>query len=162
MAARLELSPDHRAWVVENLLDGIDEATLVDALATQISRTRARREVRAIATSPLLDVCGRLARRARRLELVLAIGRAHAAGEPSATAVERRTTPSADEFFRTYWAAHRPVVLTDATATWPALRKWTPAWFAKRFADVSIEITADRERDPFYDMNHRAHRKRIR
>jgi hypothetical protein len=53
-------------------------------------------------------------------------------------------------------------VLTDATKSWPALRKWTPAWFARRFGAQTIEITADREADPDYDMNFSAHRKRVR
>ena len=157
-----ELSLDHRLWIVENLLAGVDEAALVKTLAKQLSRTRAKREVRAIATSPLLAVCGQLARRTRRLELAHALGRAHASAEPLPTHIERRTTPSADEFFRHYWGAHRPVVLTDVTAKWPALRKWTPAWFAKTLGDVTIEITAGREADPNYDANFRAHRKRVR
>nr|MBA3391409.1 cupin-like domain-containing protein [Deltaproteobacteria bacterium] len=89
-------------------------------------------------------------------------GRAHAAGEPDSTEVERRTTPKADEFFRAYWAAHRPVVLTDATARWPALRKWTPAFFKRKFGTLSIEITAGRTADPDYERNYRAHRKRVR
>jgi hypothetical protein len=159
---RDQLSVEHRAWVVENLLAGVSERALVATLGKQITRARAAREVQAIAASPLLDVCARLAKRAQRLELVAAVGRAHAAGEPDRTRVERRRTPSADEFFRNYWAAHRPVVLTDATAGWPALRKWTPAWFKRQLGDATIEITADREGDPYYDMNYRAHRRRVR
>lgn len=157
-----ELSLEHRAWIVENLLAGVAERRLVEALAAQVPRARAAREVAAIARSPLLPVCAQLARRARRLELVAAIGRSHARGAPERAGVERRTTPSADEFFRDYWAAHRPVVLTDATARWPALRKWTPAYFRRRFGGETIEITANREADPFYDMNFRAHRRRMR
>jgi hypothetical protein len=161
-ARDLELSLEHRAWIVENLLAGVAERRLVEGLAAQVPRARAAREVAAIARSPLLPVCAQLARRARRLELVAAIGRSHARGAPERTQVERRTTPSADEFFRDYWAAHRPVVLTDATARWPALRKWTPAFFRRRFGGETIEITANREADPFYDMNFRAHRRRMR
>jgi hypothetical protein len=161
-ARGLELSLEHRAWIVENLLAGVAEDALAVQLATQMSPARARREVREIARSPLLPVCGQLARRARRLELVAALGRSHARGAPAATEVERRTTPRADEFFRDYWAAHRPVVLTDATARWPALRKWTPAYFRRRFGGERIEITEGREADPFYDMNFRAHRRRMR
>ncbi len=157
-----ELSLPHRAWVVENLLAGVERSTLIAQLAKQIPKARARREVDAIADSPLLAVCGELATRARRLELVAALGRSHARGEPDPTEVERRTTPSAEEFYRHYWAAHRPVVLTDATARWPALKKWTPAWFRRRFGATSIEITANREADPYYDMNFGAHRKRLR
>ncbi len=157
-----ELSATHRAWIVENLVAGVAEAEIAKRLGSQITLARAKREVAAIAQSPLLPVCSDLAKRVRRLELVAAVGRAHARGEPEPTEIERRTTPTADEFFRRYWAAHRPVVLTDATKTWPALRKWTPAWFGKRFGDQTIEITANRDTDPHYDMNFKAHRERIR
>jgi ribosomal protein L16 Arg81 hydroxylase len=157
-----ELSEDHRAWIVENLLAGVSEAAIVAKLAPDVPRTRARAEVKAIACSPLLAVCARLARRAHRLELVAALGRSHARGEPAPTTIERRTTPRADEFFRHYWAAHRPVVLVDALAGSPALTRWTPQFFRKRFGADSIEITAGRDADPHYDMNFRAHRKRMR
>jgi hypothetical protein len=90
------------------------------------------------------------------------VGRAHARGESDPTSVERRRTPWADEFFRTYWAGHRPVVLTDAMRSWPALRKWTPSYFKKRFGNVTIEVTSGREADPRYDQNFRAHRRRLR
>jgi hypothetical protein len=157
------LSDDHLAWIVENLLAGAREDAISRALArAPMPLARARREVRAIARSPLLAVCARLAKRARRLELVAAVGRAHARGEPAPTAVERRAMPSADDFFRLYWAAHRPVVLVDATARWPALRKWTPAFFRRRFGATTIEVTANRDADPYYDMNFRAHRTRMR
>ncbi len=158
----MELSLEHRAWVVENLLAGIEPAVLEQQLASQMPKARARREIRAIAASPLLPVCARLADHARRLELVAAIGRAHHRHAPDPTSVERRTTPSAEEFFRTYWAGHRPVVLVDATATWPALGKWTPAFFARTFARETIEVTTGREADPFYDRNFQAHRRRMR
>jgi hypothetical protein len=161
-ARETELSAEHRAWIVENLIAGVAEGELAAQLAKQMPKARAAREVAAIARSPLLPVCAGLARRARRLELVAALGRSHARGAPRPAEVERRTTPSAEEFFRDYWAAHRPVVLTDAAARWPALRKWTPAFFRRRFGDETIEITAGREADPFYDMNFRVHRRRMR
>ncbi len=151
------LSVDHRAWVVENLLAGVAENVLVDQLATQLPRARALQEVRAIARSPLLDVCARLATRARQLELVCALGRSHLRGDPAPTEIERRTTPSADEFFRHYWAAHQPVLFTDALARSRAIGRWTPAWFKKQFGDARIAVTTGREADPYYDANYRAH-----
>ncbi len=156
------LSPEHRAWIVENLLAGVPAATLIKQLAAQMPASRARREITQIASSPLLATCGALANRARRLELVAAIGRAHARHEPEPTAVERRTTPEPEEFYRRYWAAHRPVVFTDTTARWPALRRWTPEFFRTKLANVRIEITDGRDEDPRYDQNHDAHRKTTR
>lgn len=159
---REELSLEHRAWIVDNLVRGVAVDTLVDKLSQQLSRTRARSEIAAIAASPLLPLCEQLVRRSRRLELVSALARAHASGEPDRTAIERRPTVTADELYRHYWAAHRPVVLTELTAKWPALRKWTPAWFKRHFGAVTIEVTSGRESDPRYDQNQRLHRKRMR
>jgi hypothetical protein len=140
------LSDDWRTWVVENLLAGVAAADLVPQLiARGVPRTLARAEIAAIARSPVLAVCARLARRARRLELVAALARAHAHGEPDAKAIERRKAPPAEEFYRRYWAAHRPVVFTDVTRGWPALR-WTPAMFRDRFGDRTVEVMAGRER----------------
>jgi hypothetical protein len=105
-------------------------------------------------------VCGDLAARAHRLELAHALTRAHARHDPEPHSVERRTTPPAAEFFRYYWAAHRPVVLTDVTDDWPA-RRWTPASLRHRFGRITVEVCADRERDPEYDANVDAHRRRM-
>lgn len=156
------LSPEHRAWIVENLLDGVPAATLATQLATQMPAARAKREVTAIARSPLLGTCGTLLHRARRLELVAALGRAHARHEPDPTAVERRPLPPAEEFFRTYWAAHRPVVFTDVASNWPAHGKWTPAFFQEELGTEPLEITAGRTADPRYDQNRDAHRTKTR
>lgn len=160
--ARRELSVAHRAWIVENLVAGVAAEVIAAQLATQIPPARAAREVAAVARSTLLPVCAQLLERTRRLELVCALARVHARGEPERTTVERRTLPPADEFFRAYWAPQRPAVFTDVTARWPALRKWTPAWFRRRFGGVTIDITSERDADPDYDMNYRAHTKRVR
>lgn len=160
--AALALAIGHRVWIVENLLAGVPAARLVDQLASQVPRRRAAAEVAAIAGSSLLPVCAELARKIRRLELVAAIGRGHARGAPRPTEVERRTLPPADEFFRDYWAAHRPVVVTDVVDKWPALGKWTPRFFRERFGATLIEIADRRDADPDYDANLDAHRRRIR
>lgn len=155
------LSLEWRTWAVENLIAGAAEAALVDELVARgVPRALARAEIAALARSPALPVCAHLARRARRLELVAALARAHARGEERATEIERRRTPRAEEFFRRYWAAHRPVVLTDLARGWPA-RRWTPATLRARLGRERVEVTTGREADPRYDANFRAHRSRM-
>ncbi len=157
------LAPPWQSWLVENLIAGVAPTALTDTLIGRgVPAADAHREVDAIATSPLLPVCGALATRVRRLELVAALARHHAAHEPDADRVERRRLPGADEFFRHYWAAQRPVVFTDVTRRWPALRKWTPAFFRRELGTARIEITAGRDADPDYDRNFAAHRRRLR
>jgi cupin-like protein len=159
---KTELSIDHRAWIVENLVAGVAQADLAKRLATQLPKRRAAAEIAAIARSPLLPVCAQLVRHARRLELVAALGRSHMRAAASPTEIERRKTPPAATFFRDYWAAHRPVVLVDATAKWPARKKWTPAYFRDELGDAEIEITSGRDGDPDYDANFAAHREKVR
>src|SRR5260221_206682 len=47
----LELSPAHRAWIVENLIAGVAHGELAKRLASQISLARAKREVAAGTTN---------------------------------------------------------------------------------------------------------------
>lgn len=63
---------------------------------------------------------------------------------------------SRDKFFDQYYFLNRPVVLKDMTNDWPALHKWSPAYFADQFGDVTVEVTANRNSDPEYEKNYRA------
>jgi hypothetical protein len=144
------LSDDWRAWVVDNALDGVGERDLLEELVRGgVPADIAAREVAALLSSPSLDACRRLRRRALRAEAVLSLRARLERGVP----IERRSTPPAKELFERYFAQNRPVVLTDATARWPALGKWTPEWFKERFGDVEIECAKGREGDPEADAN---------
>src|SRR5262249_12466980 len=75
---------------------------------------------------------------------------------------ERRPNVAAEEFFRHYWAANRPLVLTEVTARWPALERWTPAWLKERFGDLDVQVMAARDADPRCDENFETHRRTMR
>jgi Cupin-like domain len=55
--------------------------------------------------------------------------------------VEREASISYREFAATYMHPRRPVILTDATAGWPALSKWTPEFFRSVFGSKCIPIS---------------------
>jgi histone arginine demethylase JMJD6 len=54
--------------------------------------------------------------------------------------VDRRQRLSHREFLREYLRPPHPVIVTDATAGWPALRKWTPGFFAERYGHLSVTL----------------------
>ena len=56
------------------------------------------------------------------------------------TAVDKRTNLSQRELMAEYIEPGIPVVLTDATDHWPALGKFTPAFFKKRYGHLTKEI----------------------
>lgn len=156
------LSDDWRGWIVENALRGVEPAELVEGLvAGGVPRRLAAAEVVAVLRSPAWPGCVGAHRRAERLEMVLRLLRSSAARGPAPAEVDRRPTIGADELHERYLAASRPLVLTEVVRSWPAVGKWTPAYFEERFGDVEIEIMADRDAHPDPERNLDRHRRRI-
>jgi histone arginine demethylase JMJD6 len=58
----------------------------------------------------------------------------------SARQVDRRANLSKKEFLHEYVLKNRPVILTDAAAQWPALRKWTPQFFRELYGDRKVPV----------------------
>ena len=75
--------------------------------------------------------------------------------------IEVRQTPDFDTFIRDYYSKQLPVVFTDGIQHWPALKKWTPAYFIEQVGDAEIEVQFGREDDPLYERNSRQLKKRM-
>lgn len=45
------------------------------------------------------------------------------------------------DFLARYVRQNRPIVVRGAALAWPAIHRWTPAYFAERFADRSVDIS---------------------
>jgi Rps23 Pro-64 3,4-dihydroxylase Tpa1-like proline 4-hydroxylase len=84
----------------------------------------------------LLDLYSRLFRQSRQ-----------------ARAVDVRSELSGDEFYERYYFANCPVLLKGAMNESPAVRSWSPAFFATHYGSVMVRVTAERSRDPDYESN---------
>jgi hypothetical protein len=136
------LSAEWRAWLAENALAGASEAELLAALRqASVPAAVARSEVAALLSSPLRERCREALIEGEQLDLVCRMLRQLARSSPHAGRVERRARVDAGEFFAHYFAACRPVILTEMIRGWPAVERWTPASLAGRFGHVSIEVT---------------------
>jgi hypothetical protein len=154
----LVLSPHWQLWIAENLLRGVTPAALVAGLVEDgVPPLRAESEVRALAQSPAIVAGHAVARTARQLELVAQIDRDVRALSASPRDVERRAPPSADELFEKYLCTSTPVLLTGLMTDWPALARWSPAYFKERLGDAPIVVTSGRASDPDYDRNYAQH-----
>lgn len=152
--AERRLSPAHQAWLAENLLRGSPADALVPLLVAQgVPETLARAEAEAMLCSPVFVGARRVLREGRQHTQVVGLQRAVAREACPAPVVERRPLPSADEFFARYYGPGVPAVFEGAAAAWPAVGKWTPAWFAEHYGAVEIEYVAGREADPLYDRH---------
>lgn len=148
--AVLGLSDEWRRWLASNAIDGCDRQELVTELVGHgVPILVAAREVDAALASAATEVARRWRTRAMRAESVLDMRARLELDRP----IERRTMPTAAEFFDRYYSANRPVVLTDATRDWPARTRWTPGALKERFGAVEIEVALGRDPDPKCDAN---------
>jgi len=175
------LAEEWRIWVAEALLGGATAPeVLAELVAEGVPPRLATREIDTIAST--IGLLRRMQRHAsvhtqRRDQVLRLLGEvamtanaehppwstpaaaiaAGAAGPASGAVIERVPSLEADTFFRHYYAASRPVVLTDTIRRWPQVAMWSPAWFRQRFGEVPVAVTMDRATDPDYDRNTPAH-----
>ncbi len=57
--------------------------------------------------------------------------------------VERHADISGNEFRRKCLHPPRPVVLTNAAASWPAMEKWSIRWFAEKYGDRELIMDSE-------------------
>jgi hypothetical protein len=46
-----------------------------------------------------------------------------------------------EAYLREYVRSNRPVVIDGAAAQWPAMQRWTPAYFRDRFGDETVQVS---------------------
>jgi len=68
-------------------------------------------------------------------------------------AVDRRSNLSYEEFAREYLYPLKPVIITDALQSWPAMRRWTPEFFKNEFGDMKFSINASEYGQASFDAN---------
>eukprot|EP01116_Phalansterium_solitarium_P024701 TRINITY_DN9122_c0_g1_i1.p1 TRINITY_DN9122_c0_g1~~TRINITY_DN9122_c0_g1_i1.p1 ORF type:complete len:544 (-),score=183.17 TRINITY_DN9122_c0_g1_i1:210-1841(-) len=56
--------------------------------------------------------------------------------------IDRRSNLSLEEFIAEYEQPNRPVIITDAIASWPALTTWSKDSLLERYADVAFRAEA--------------------
>jgi hypothetical protein len=181
------LSEEWRIWVAEALLGGATATeVLAELVAEGVPPRLATREIDTIASvvgllrrtqrqasvhvqrrDQVLRLLGEVAMTASAEHppwstptAAIAAGAAGAAGTAGAGSraeIERVASLEADAFFRHYYSASRPVVLTETIRRWPQVATWNPAWFRERFGEVPVAVTMGRTADPDYDRNTPAH-----
>jgi hypothetical protein len=157
-----EVTEGWRHWIAENHLVGTRPDAIIRVLVEQgLSADHARAELDRVRLDDNLVAAGWMVQRLRKLESLLdAQQRLHSL-DPSYDVVARRSGLSREEFLTQYYAANRPVVLTDVADRWPARHRWTADYLVERIGDDLVEVMTTRERDPGYEQNLDAHRTQM-
>ena len=56
-----------------------------------------------------------------------------------------------EKFVRDFIAKGRPLIIRNASADWPALQRWTPAFFKERFGEKVVQVSYE-EKMTFSDF----------
>jgi len=156
-----KIHPAWKQWIAENkMLQVPDDHILGILVQNGISEEAARRHLSCVSKTHSYQAGTRLAQRYRKLESLLEVYRQ--LSQLADRTIERRSNVSRAEFFERYYAANRPVIITDIMKGWKALSSWSPAYFKELCGDMTVEITAGRESDKQYEVNLQDHKALIR
>ncbi len=147
-------------WIEQRRLKHHDpEAMVRTMVAAGVDLAQARLAVRALESDRGYQAA--LSKCQLHDKLVSVVGNLQKVWEidPRYRLIEKRPSPSADEFLTRYIRGCRPVVLADVARDWPALRRWTPAYLKERFGHLGVEVQADRNSDELYELHKRRHRR---
>ena len=151
----VDLAPEWRIWVLENLLRGAAAADIAHQLIERgVEPRRATAAVAQLARSEELALCAKLVSTAGRAEQVVELLRLH---RRAIDHVPRRAAPSAEAFYEEVFAQQRPMLFPDLVPSWPAFGKWSPQYLRDRFGHVQVTVTDGRAADPLYDQNGKKH-----
>lgn len=155
------MNDDLRRRIAEDLLVGVPRERVIQRLSSSgISGGLAVSEVERAEKSPYFEAAGRLQARLAKRDWILA-------NRSKMELAELREVPRRDridpaEFFRDFYHAHRPVLLTGLIDHWPAMARWSLDSFEVEHGDIEIRVQADRERDRDYEINSDAHGRNCR
>lgn len=157
------MTDDWRKWIAENQLRGCTDESLLTVLLTEgIDANIARAEILAVRDHPYFAAAQSVNRAYQKLtayhDLRMRLGKL----VPNHGQIERRRNLSAPEFLEKYYVTGTPVIVTDLLDNWPAMSRWTPEYFQTNFGDLEVEIQANRNADPLYEINSERHRHKIR
>jgi hypothetical protein len=171
----MQPSPDWRRWIAENLLLRVPHQALLDAMLREgFDRDTATREIHAAENHPYLIAARGVNRgpdpaaatnvdaKIKKRDWILEIYRRTSRQASTFGQVPRVRKPSRQEFLDNYYSQNRPVVIEGALDDWPAMTRWTNEELKRRFGDRLVEVQANRNADPNYEVNCIQHKKEMR
>lgn len=156
MTDPVALAREWEVWAADNLLRGVPREQVEAHLVSHgVDAALAASTVDALLASPLYEASRPFVRDARRWAMTAKMRERLERDAAHPHDVERRDAPSAEEFFDSYYAAQRPVILRGLVDRWPAFERWSFAALADRHGDAEVLVTIGRDDDPLYGATFR-------
>lgn len=158
----VRVDDEWRRWIAENLLVEAPPAGLVETMVgAGITRAEAILEVDLASKSPYLRGADLLRNRLKKRDWLAATHRKLRRLDPSSAEIPRLHRLPRDDFYRSFYVANRPVIITGMMDDWPALRKWSLDNFAVRFGGREVEIQFGRQSGNDYESAREKYVKKV-
>ena len=157
-----ELPATWKTWVAVNqLLKQTDNTLLQRMVDNGVDVKLALEEINHAAGHPYVKAGERFVQQLQKLESLLKIQTQLSALGSQAETIPRFTQLSRQDFLDHYYAKNTPVILTGVMQKWAALHLWNPDYLQHHYGDVSVQVQAERQNDPEYEINVEKHRKTV-
>ncbi len=150
-----------KEWVGVNLLQGVSKDNIAQVLLKKgYTHAEVLLELETASKSPYLQAGLKPHKTLNKREWLLQTCDDLARLDPGYNQkIDIIDTPPFDVFIRDYYSKHKPVVLKKGIDHWPALKKWSPQYFADTLGDKEVQIQFNRESDALFERNSDKHRK---
>jgi hypothetical protein len=161
------LSDEDRKWIADNLVRGGDKATMAAALVRSGRNPETvRREIETEASHPFvrgaLQARELWVRRLAKANWVLDVLSKLDRQTDDATTIPIVERISAQDFFREFYVRNKPCLITGCLEKWPALSLWSPDYFVSRWGEREVEVQAQRESNPRFEINAERYTEKMR
>jgi len=151
-----------RQWVAQSKLMGCSDEEIASVLTCNgIGRPAALAEVSTASHHPYLIGSARIYEPLRKARAFLRVQGELARLSSGAMHIERLDAPAVDEFRDSYYAANRPLILTNLMNDWPALRRWSSQYLKQRVGNAVVEVMTGRSANPNYEREIEKHRTQM-
>ena len=150
-----------KEWVGVNLLQGVSKENIAQVLLKKgYTQAEVLLELETASKSPYLQAGLKPNKTLNKREWLLQTCDDLARLDPGYNKqIDVIDTPPFEVFIRDYYSKHKPVVLKKGIDHWPALKKWSPQYFADTLGDKEVQIQFNRESDMLFERNSDKHRK---
>ena len=154
LAGGRPVDAEWQQWVAENRLRNCTAESMLETMTSAgIDAGAAQVAIAKVDTDPAFLAARKIQQLQRKLESVMANQQRLWELDPHYAQVEKRSHVGAAEFVDRYVVGCRPVVLTGVAEDWPAKARWSPQDLKARFGHLDVQIQAERNADPKYEIN---------
>ena len=166
-AHKKEVDDSWRHWIAENLLLGNSPESIIHSMinGAGFDNATAQHEVMDAFNHPFMQAgiqaCISHVAKIKKRDWILDNFRRLEQESLNFGVIERKYKLSRQDFLRDYYTTNRPVIIQGAMDNWAAIDKWTPAWLKQHFGERMVEVQANRNSDPLYEINMKKLQKQL-